>query len=175
MEQADLAGGDLGLVHGEVDRFSEEDLPRLGHSFDPGRDVDGLAEDVVVGEVDLPGVYGDAHLDALGRGAARVARSEGFLHRDPGQDRVRGALIDHEEGVADGLDELASLRFEQGQHDALMFFEQGLYLGAALMRGLVREALDVGEQDGEVARQRGGHGGMVSLSGRRGQVIIAES
>jgi hypothetical protein len=95
-----------------VDRIGDKHPAGVGQGFDPRRDIDAVALDDHVAEIDA-----DAQLDTIVRRDACVALGHRLLHRDRAADRIDDAGEPHQQAVAGGLDDaamvLGDLRIEE--------------------------------------------------------------
>ena len=77
---------------------------RARRSLDPRRDVDAIAEDVVIVENDVPDVDSDAKLDSTILRQDGVPLSHTTLHFDRAPHRIDGAAKLHKHAISGGLD-----------------------------------------------------------------------
>ena len=109
-------GAELGgESHQSVRALADEDLPRLGGRLEPGRHVDRVADDVVVGvrDDDLAGVEADAEA------SFRIHLGEGSLHPERGFESPASIVLadlgdpEHRhDAVAEQLHEAAAVRID---------------------------------------------------------------
>jgi len=83
--------------------------PRLGQTFEPGGDVDAVAEDVALLDDDVALVNADAKLDATVRRQWFIALGQSRLHLGCAAQRVDNAGELDQEAVAGGLDDAAMM------------------------------------------------------------------
>ena len=83
--------------------------PGSASAFEPRRDVDPVAKDVVVLDDDVAEVNADAELDPAVRGAAALRSAIAALHLDRAAHRIDDAGEFHQQAVAGGLDDAATV------------------------------------------------------------------
>ena len=147
-------------------RLRDEDLTRARRRTDAGSQVHRPPEEVAAFLDRLAGVDADADGDP-GPRLVPIRLAQGQLDRDRADDRAfRGREGDHE-AVALGLHDLAAERLDLLADDRVVLLEnleRGL---VAVLVGVLREAPDVAEEEGdggvELPRHRGGGLGRVRL------------
>ena len=85
--------------------LGNRDAARLGDAFDPRRNVDAVAEDIVALDDDVADIDADPKPDRIGHGAAGVALPKLSLNFDGAGDGVDGAREFHQRAVAHELDD----------------------------------------------------------------------
>ena len=107
--------------------------PRLGQTFEPGGDVDAVAEDVALLDDDVALVNADATLDATVRRQWFIALGQSRLHLGCAAQRVDNAGELDQEAVAGGLDD-AAVMFADLRVDQLAVMRPEPLVGAFLVR-----------------------------------------
>ena len=109
-----------------------------GQGFDPRRDVDAVAIEIVALDDHVAEIDADAQFDAVVGPDTRVPLGHRLLHRDRAADRIDDAGEFHQQAVAGGLDDaaavLADLRIEDLAAQRFEAFER-----AFLVRPISRE------------------------------------
>ena len=118
----------------------DQDLPAPCPPHDPGRRVDGLAEQVAVFGRHLAGVQADPDPDAV--------LDQGSLDLRGRADRAGGRPERGHQPVAERLHHASAGPLDVIADQPLLRAEEVLRLGVADPRAEVRRSLDVGEQDG---------------------------
>ncbi len=90
-------------------RGAEADPAGLGQGFEPGRDVDPIAEDVAILDDDVADIDAHAKFDAASGRDRGVAGDHRALHLDRATHRVDDAGKLDEEAVAGRLDDAAPM------------------------------------------------------------------
>ena len=90
------------------------DAAGLGDAFQPGGDVDAVAENIVVIDDDVADVDADAEFDARVLRHVGVLRGHAALDFDRAAHRIDGAGELHQHAVAGGLDDAAAMRGDTG-------------------------------------------------------------
>ena len=161
--------GDAGADHQVADGPGDQDLAGAGGGHDAGADVDGDPADVVVADVELPGVEAGPDLDAdaaqlgpEGQGAA---------------DRPAGPVEDRQDAVAGALDPPAALAADQPPGRLVVGVQQLPPPLVAGRLGPLGRPDDVGEQDRgqQPAGLGGGRGSRVSTTTSRTPLAKAMS
>ena len=88
---------------------ADADPARLGQAFQPRRDIDAVAIDVVALDDDVAEIDADAELDARCPPARRVALGHLALHVDRAAHRVDDAGELDQQAVASGFDDAAAM------------------------------------------------------------------
>ena len=91
----------------------DADRARLSEAFQPGRDVDPVAEQVPAVDHDIADMHADAELHRLVCGAARILRGDRGLHRDRALHRIDRARKVGDDAVAGGVEDAAPVRRDQ--------------------------------------------------------------
>ena len=117
-----------------MDRIGDEHPARIGQGFDPGRDVDAVAIEVVALDDHVAEIDADAQLNAAFRSDAGVALGHRLLHRDRAAHRIDDAGKFHQHAVAGGLDDAAAvlgdIRIEKLAAQRFEAFERALFVRA---------------------------------------------
>src|SRR6516165_2614358 len=90
-----------------MDRVGDEDPARIGQRFQPRRNVNTVAVEVVVFDDHVAEIDADTELDAGLCPNTRVPLGHGLLHLDRATHRVDDAGKFHQQPVAGGLDDAA--------------------------------------------------------------------
>jgi hypothetical protein len=88
-----------------VDGIGDEHAARLGERLQPRRDIDPVAEDVLVFGNNVPEIYANAELDPLRRRGRPVALGHPALHLGSTSHGIDHALELSQETVPGGLDD----------------------------------------------------------------------
>jgi hypothetical protein len=97
-------------LHLPPDVLGNRDATRLCNAFDPRRDVDAVAQDIVTLDDDIANIDPDPQPDWIGVGATGVLLHKLFLDFDGAGDGVHGAGEFHQRAVAHELDDTAGMR-----------------------------------------------------------------
>ena len=139
--------GDADLsAHLGMDDVGGEDAARRRLAFEPGSDIDAVAEDVVPLDDDLAEIDADAELDRPLRG--QVALAHRALDRDGAFDRVDDAAELDQRPVAHHLDDAAMTRGDGGIERLAPNLPQGGDRAGLVAAHHAAVAGDVGGEDG---------------------------
>ena len=85
------------------------DAAGVGDAFQPGRDIDAVAKNVVVVDDDVADMDADAEFDAFCLGDVDIAQAHRALHLDRAAHRVHRAAELDQHAVAGGFDDAAAI------------------------------------------------------------------
>ena len=85
------------------------DTARLGDAFDPRRDVDAVAKDILAFDDDVADIDADPELDRIGLGTTGIVLAKLSLNFDGASDGIHGACEFHQRAVAHELDDTAGM------------------------------------------------------------------
>ena len=121
-----------------MNRIGDEHAAGIGQGFDPCRDIDAVAIEIVALDDHIAEIDADAQFDPAIRGDICVPLGHRLLHLDRAAHRIDDAGKFHKHAVAGGLDDaslmLSDLRIDELAAQRLEAFER-----AFLIRPISRE------------------------------------
>jgi hypothetical protein len=96
-----------------MDGIGDEHPAGIGQGFDPCRDVNTVAVEIVSLDDHVAEIDADAQLDAALRRDTRVPLGHHLLHLDRAAHRIDNAGKFHQQAVAGGLDDAAAVLVDQ--------------------------------------------------------------
>jgi hypothetical protein len=115
---AQIVEGQRQLVADVVPRSSRDaDRARLGEGFQPGRDIDPIAEQVLAVDHDIADMHADAELHRFVGGMSRILCGDRSLCRDGALEGIDRAGEIGDDAIASGIEDAAPVRRDQPVDD----------------------------------------------------------